>query len=102
MKKKRKQYVASNAAEILGLFRAVIELGTISQGTELHQLVRQLLSSGPALELLRGFAIKNMDLLKVQIIDPLLQPGKAFVPWLQLLVDNLLDDNDLNGRITIF
>lgn len=39
-----------------------------------------------------------MELLKAQIVDPLLQAGKpSFMSWLQLLVDNLLDDNDSNG-----
>ena len=83
---------------MLGLFRDVFELCTISQNDELHGHVLQLMSSDSALEVLRGLAIKKLDLLKAQVIEPLVQTKKSgCLSWLQQFVDNLLDDNDSNG-----
>jgi hypothetical protein len=98
LKRKRKTFAANSASVVLGLFRQAIELCGLSQEEELHQHILRLVSSGSVLELLRGFATKNLGLLKVHVVEPLLQPGKPqYMSWLQLLVDNLLDDNDCNG-----
>lgn len=102
LKRKRKTFATNSCAEILQLFRQVIELCGLSQDEDLRQRVLRLVSSISALELLRGFATQNLDLLKVHLVEPLLQPGKSqYISWLHLLVDNLLDDNDCNDNTEV-
>jgi mediator of RNA polymerase II transcription subunit 12 len=102
LKRKRKIFAANSATGILQLFRQVIELCGLSQDEDLRQHVLRLVSSSSALELLRRFATHNLDLLKVHVVEPLLQAGKPqYTSWLQLLVDNLLDDNDCNDNAEV-
>ena len=79
---------------ILGLIRQAIELCNLAQDDDLRRHVLRLLSSGSTMELLRGLT-QRLDVLRAEIIEPLLRPGN--VSWLQILIDNLLDDNDCNG-----
>ncbi|KAF8244696.1 hypothetical protein K440DRAFT_663352 [Wilcoxina mikolae CBS 423.85] len=99
LKLKRKLFVSASAVGLLGLFRDVFELCTISQDDELNGHVLRLMSSDSTLGILRGLAIQKLDLLKAQVIEPLVQTKKpGCLSWLQQLVDNLLDDNDSNDN----
>jgi mediator of RNA polymerase II transcription subunit 12 len=102
LKRKRKIFAANSAIGILQLFRQAIELCGLSQDEDLRQHVLRLVSSSSALELLRTFATQNLDLLKIHVVEPLLQEGKPqYTSWLLLLVDNLLDDNDCNDNTEV-
>jgi len=77
------------------MFRDVISLQSTAKFDELRRYTLRLVSSIPSVEILRRLAVENLDQLRAQLIEPLLQP--AYLWWLQLLLDNLLDNNDCNG-----
>jgi len=95
LKRRRRSFTAISAPLLLGMFRDVIVLCSMSQSEELRRYTLRMVSSVSSLEILRKFVIQKPDLLRTQLVEPLLQP--TYLWWLQLLLDNLLDDNDCNG-----
>ncbi|KAF8542225.1 hypothetical protein BDD12DRAFT_826310 [Trichophaea hybrida] len=86
-------------SNFLGCFGMFLSFCTISQDDGLNGHILLLMSSDSTLGILRGLAIQKLDLLKAQVIEPLVQTKKpGCLSWLQKFVDNLLDDNDSNDN----
>ena len=99
MKRKRLLFVQNHPAEFLGLYRRIIELCNTSQDEESDQNLRELMRIPEALEILREISARNLDVVKSVVVDPLLEQGGSSVMWLQIFIDNILDDYDPNGML---